>query len=115
MRQKIERDRMRIKSRRWLQIFPCHLTLQFVNAAGTTAGDGLETGREHAPHTKDTMQRVKRPRSNAGEQRRQLARVLQSGAAAQSVDCLAMVSLERRLRGPLPVNREAEKNVGSPD
>ena len=26
-----------------------------------------------------------------------------------------MVSLERRLRGPLPVNREAEKNVDSPD
>jgi len=59
---------------------------------------------------------VERPRFSAAEQQRlQLARVLQSGAAAQSVDCLAMVSLERRLRGPLPVNREAEKNVGSPD
>jgi hypothetical protein len=76
-----------------------------LQARGSLAG--LRTSQSKAP--------VKRPRSNAGEQRRQLAQVRVSVAPAQSMDSLAMVSLERRLRGPLPVNREAEKNVDSPE
>src|SRR4029453_2441987 len=58
MRQKIERDRMWIKLR-W-RSFRCHLALQFFNATCTTTGDGLETSREYAAHTKDAVQRIKR-------------------------------------------------------
>src|SRR5207248_5260446 len=59
---------------------------------------------------------VERPRFSAAEQQRlQLARVLQSVAAAQSEDSLATASLACLLRALVQVNREAEKNADNPE
>jgi len=59
---------------------------------------------------------VERPRFSAAEQQRlQLARVLQSVAAAQSEDSLVTVNLPRRLQVRVQVNREAEKNADNPE
>ena len=70
MRQKIERDRMRINSRCRLSIrsasvhegfFRCvfHLLGQFVDCARAAAGNGLVTCSESAPHAKCAVQGVK--------------------------------------------------------
>ena len=59
---------------------------------------------------------VERPRFSAAEQQRlQLARVLQSVAAAQSEDSLVIANLPRRLQVRVLVNREAQKNADNPE
>jgi len=77
-----------------------------LQARGSLAG--LRTSQSEAV--------VERPRSSAAEQQRlQLARVLQSVAAAQSEDSPVTASLPRRLRVLAQVNREAEKNADNPE
>ena len=77
-----------------------------LQARGSLAG--LRTSQSEAV--------VERPRFSAAEQQRlQLARVLQSVAAAQSEDSLATASLACLLRALVQVNREAEKNADNPE
>ena len=77
-----------------------------LQARGSLAG--LRTSQSEAV--------VERPRFSAAEQQRlQLARVLQSVAAAQSEDSLVTVNLPRRLQVRVLVNREAQKNADNPE
>jgi len=77
-----------------------------LQARGSLAG--LRTSQSEAV--------VERPRFSAAEQQRlQLARVLQSVAAAQSEDSPVTANLPRRLQVRVLVNREAEKNADNPE